>query len=386
MTECYLLIFNTSTHFYKGALKPMSLVLDNINHVVNGESFLSNISLSLESGSFNVLLGRTLAGKTSLMRLIAGLDKPTSGKVILHGKDITDIAVQRRNVSMVYQQFVNYPNLTVRDNIASPLRIAKVKESEISRRVKETAALLQIEPFLDRYPLELSGGQQQRTAMARALVKDASIILFDEPLVNLDYKLREELRTELRELFQERNAIAVYATTEPHEAMALGGITTLLHEGRVIQNGPATQIYRHPKSMEAATLYSEPAINLIKGRLTNKEVSFENNARFSIDEELAGLPPGEYVFGVLPVHIGLAPNHDDDIELSMTMELAEISGSETYMHVHNEHFELIAQMSGVHEYHTEVPIKVYLPTHKLYVFDLQGNTVQVPSSLRKGAA
>jgi glycerol transport system ATP-binding protein len=363
----------------------MSLVLDNISHEVNGESFLSNINLTLESGSFNVLLGRTLAGKTTLMRLIAGLDKPTKGEVVLHGKDMTDIRVQDRNISMVYQQFVNYPNMTVRENIASPLRVAKVKESEITKRVNETAAILQIEPFLDRYPLELSGGQQQRTSMARALVKDASIILFDEPLVNLDYKLREELRTELRGLFKERNAIAIYATTEPHEAMALGGNTTLLHEGRVIQSGAATHIYRHPETMEAATLYSEPAINLIKGRLTNNEVLLENNVHFSIGKELNGLPKGEYMFGVLPSHIGLAPNSDDDLELSMTVELAEISGSETYMHVHNDHFALIVQLSGVHEYHTEAPVKVYLPTHKLFVFDLNGKTIQVPTSINNGA-
>jgi glycerol transport system ATP-binding protein len=364
----------------------MSLVLDNISHTVHGESFLNNINLTLESGSFNVLLGRTLAGKTTLMRLIAGLDKPTKGKIMLHGNDLSGVKVQERNVSMVYQQFVNYPNLTVRDNIASPLRVAKVSESEIAKRVKETAAILQIEQFLDRYPLELSGGQQQRTSMARALVKDASIILFDEPLVNLDYKLREELRAELRGLFKERNAIAIYATTEPHEAMALGGNTTLLHEGRVIQSGAATHIYRHPETMEAAELYSEPAINLIEGCLTDKEVSLKGAAHFSIGKELEGLPKGNYMFGVLPSHIGLAPNNDDDLELSMTVELAEISGSETYMHVHNELFSLIVQLNGVHEYHTDVPIKVYLPTHKLFVFDLHGKTIQVPSSLHTGAA
>lgn len=364
----------------------MSLVLDNICHTVNGESFLTNINLTLESGSFNVLLGRTLAGKTTLMRLIAGLDKPTSGKITLNGNDLSQVKVQERNVSMVYQQFVNYPNLTVRDNIASPLRIAKVSESEIAKRVQETAAILQIEQFLDRYPLELSGGQQQRTSMARALVKDASIILFDEPLVNLDYKLREELRAELRGLFKERNAIAIYATTEPHEAMALGGNTTLLHEGRVIQSGAATHIYRHPETMEAAELYSEPAINLIEGRITDNEVSLKGAAHFSIGKELEDLPKGHYVFGVLPSHIGLAPNDDDDLELSMTVELAEISGSETYIHVHNNQFSLIVQLNGVHEYHTEVPIKVYLPTHKLFVFDLHGKTIQVPSSLLKGVA
>jgi glycerol transport system ATP-binding protein len=357
----------------------MSLILKDLDYVVDGETYLSNINLKLEPGSFNVLLGRTLAGKTSLMRLMAGLDKPTSGSIYMDGQNVTNIAVQQRNISMVYQQFINYPNLTVRENIASPLIIAKTKASEITKRVNETAAILQIEPFLDKYPLELSGGQQQRCSMARALVKDASIILFDEPLVNLDYKLREELRAELRDLFKERNAIAVYATTEPNEAMALGGVTTLLHEGKIIQNGLATQVYRNPKNIEAAKLFSEPAINLIPGRLSNNEVTFDESVHFPLDHDLRQLKPGNYMFGVLPSHIGLVPNHDDDLELSMQMQLAEISGSETYMHVVNEHFNLIIQLSGVINYHIGDPIKVYLPTHKLFVFDHAGNTVQTPS-------
>lgn len=357
----------------------MSLVLENVDRVVDGETHLDNVNITLEPGSFNVLLGRTLAGKTSLMRVMAGLDKPNKGKIVMDGVDVTGVAVQKRNISMVYQQFINYPNLRVRDNIASPLRLAKMKESEIARRVKETAAMLQIEPFLDRYPLELSGGQQQRTAMARALVKDAGVILFDEPLVNLDYKLREELRAELRELFKERHAIAVYATTEPNEAMALGGTTTLLHQGRIIQSGPATQVYRQPASVAAARLYSEPPINLIRGRLGRSEVTFDESVHFPLDRDLSQIPPGEYLFGVLPSHLGLVPKHDDDLELSMRVELAEISGSETFMHVFNAHFQLIIQLSGVHAYHTDVPVKVYIPTHKLFVFDLDGNTIQAPS-------
>ena len=163
------------------------------------------------------------------MRVIAGLDKVTSGKVSLDGEDVTGLSVQKRNISMVYQQFINYPNLTVYDNIASPLKLSGTSAAEIKKRVNETANMLHIESFLKRYPLELSGGQQQRTAMARALVKDAQIILFDEPLVNLDYKLREELRQELRELFKARNSIAIYATTEANEALALGGTTSLMH-------------------------------------------------------------------------------------------------------------------------------------------------------------
>ncbi|TKJ12354.1 ABC transporter ATP-binding protein, partial [Halomonas sp. 15WGF] len=216
----------------------MSLHLQNIDHVVGGQTHISEVNLELEPGSFNVLLGRTLAGKTTLMRLMAGLEQPTRGRIFMDGKDVTGVSVRKRNVSMVYQQFINYPSLTVRDNIASPLKLAKTPQQEIDRRVGSIAEMLHIEHLLDRYPQELSGGQQQRTAMGRALVKDADLILFDEPLVNLDYKLREELRDELRELFKARNCIAVYATTEPNEALALGGNTAVLHEGRLLQYGP----------------------------------------------------------------------------------------------------------------------------------------------------
>lgn len=357
----------------------MSLVLKNVSHEVGGEKYLDNVNLTLESGSFNVLLGRTLAGKTTLMRLMAGLEKPTSGQIFMNGHDVTGVAVQKRNVSMVYQQFINYPNLTVRENIASPLRLSKVTETEINRRVKETADMLQISQYLDRLPLELSGGQQQRTSMARALVKDASLILFDEPLVNLDYKLREELRSELRVLFEERKSIAVYATTEANEAMALGGVTTLVHEGRILQSGAVNQVYRGPKNIEAAKLFCEPPINLIEGQITHDEVSFFDSVHFPLDEKLKDLPKRKFIFGVKPSHIGLVPKNDDDLELPMKVELAEISGSETYLHVYNGQFSLILQLSGVLNYAIETPVNVYLPIHKLFVFDLNGLTIKVPT-------
>jgi len=359
----------------------MSLTLQGVSRVVDGQCHIDNANLSLEPGSFNVLLGRTLAGKTSLMRLMAGLDKPSSGKVLMNGVDVTGISVQQRNVSMVYQQFINYPNWTVFENIASPLRLAKIPESQIVQRVQETAEMLHIESFLQRKPLELSGGQQQRTAMARALVKDASLILFDEPLVNLDYKLREELRQEIRQLLKARNSIAVYATTEPNEALALGGVTTLLHEGRVIQHGPASEVYRYPVNIAAAELFSEPPINLIRGFISETEVTFDSTVHFPLNQDIRGIAPGEYFFGVRPSHIGLVPHNDDDLEVSVTVELAEISGSETFMHVKNDHFNLVLQLSGVHEYPTDSTIKVYLPTHKLFVFSLEGEMLQAPGRL-----
>src|SRR5262249_37657560 len=168
-----------------------------------GVRYLHDISLTLERGTLNVLLGPTLAGKTSLMRLLAGLDKPDSGRVLVDNADVTGRDVRQRSVAMVYQQFINYPSLSVYENIASPLRVQGRPRKEIEQRVREASRLLKLDPYLDRTPLQLSGGQQQRTAIARALVKGADLVLLDEPLANLDYKLREELRAELPRIFEE---------------------------------------------------------------------------------------------------------------------------------------------------------------------------------------
>ena len=179
------------------------LELDKVSKHVGASLHINDVSLKLEKGSLNVLLGPTLSGKTSLMRLMAGLDRPTSGRVLVDGKSVTGLSVRKRNVAMVYQQFINYPAMTVYDNIASPLRLQGVSKSDIDSKVHEAAELLKLTEFLDRTPLNLSGGQQQRTALARALVKGAELVLLDEPLANLDYKLREELRVELPRLFAE---------------------------------------------------------------------------------------------------------------------------------------------------------------------------------------
>ncbi len=356
----------------------MSLTLDRVSKVVDGQTHIDAVNLSFEPGSFNVLVGRTLSGKTSLMRLMAGLDQPSSGRILMHGRDVTGVPVRKRNVSMVYQQFINYPTLSVFENIASPLRQNGTGREEIERRVRETAQMLRIEGLLKRYPLELSGGQQQRTAMARALVKDAELVLFDEPLVNLDYKLREELRQEMRELFKARRSIAVYATTEPTEALALGGTVTLLHQGRVVQSGPTAEVYHRPSQVLAAELFSEPPINLLSGRIAANEVSVQDALHFPLNADLRNLAEGNYRFGVRPSHIGLVPSNDDDLEVSGVVELAEISGSETFLHLRNEQFGLVLHLQGVHDYDVDAPIHVYIPTHKLFVFDAADQLVRAP--------
>lgn len=357
----------------------MSLILENIDHVVNGATHIEGIDLELAPGSFNVLLGRTLAGKTTLMRLMAGLEPPTRGRILMNGEDVTGVSVRRRNVSMVYQQFINYPSLTVFDNIASPLKLARVPREEIRQRVHDTATMLHIEHLLDRYPQELSGGQQQRTAMGRALVKDADLILFDEPLVNLDYKLREEFREELRELFRTRNCIAVYATTEPNEALALGGHTAVLHEGRLLQYGPTEDVYHRPKDILTAEMFSEPPINVVPAMVSGSEVTFDRDVHFPLNDDLKALPPGQYQFGVRASHIGLRPQCNDDLEIEVQVDIAEISGSETFLHVRNDLFHLVLHLPGIHEFAVDETIKVYFPTHKIYAFDRGGSVVHIPS-------
>ena len=211
----------------------MQLTLEGINKKVGPQTWLYDMSIAPRSGAVTVLLGATQAGKTSLMRVMAGLDVPSAGRVLVDGKNVVGIPVRQRNVAMVYQQFINYPSLNVYSNIASPLKLRG--EKNIDQRVRELAEKLHIEMFLERLPAELSGGQQQRVALARALAKGAPLMLLDEPLVNLDYKLREELRDELSALFAAGDSTVIYATTEPGEALLLGGYTAVLDAGELLQ-------------------------------------------------------------------------------------------------------------------------------------------------------
>jgi glycerol transport system ATP-binding protein len=273
----------------------MTLELDGVTKVVAGRTHIHPTHLTLERGTMNVLLGPTLSGKTTLMRLMAGLDVPNAGRVRWNGTDVTGMRVQDRKVAMVYQQFINYPSMSVYDNIASPLRLMGKSEAEVDRAVRKTSDMMKLTPLLSRKPLELSGGQQQRCALARALVKEAGLVLLDEPLANLDYKLREELRAEIPKIFEESGAIFVYATTEPEEALLLGGHTATLWEGRVTQFGPTPQVYRRPADATTARVFSDPPMNFVPCVKRGHRVSFGDHAKAPADGPFAALPDGRYV-------------------------------------------------------------------------------------------
>ena len=351
----------------------MQLSLEQLAQQVGPVPYLYPLDLTLVPRAVTVLLGATQAGKTSLMRLMAGLDTPSSGTVRVDGVDVTGVPVRQRNVAMVYQQFINYPSMTVFDNIASPLRLRKAKD--IDARVNELAARLHIEPFLQRLPSALSGGQQQRVALARALAKNAPLMLLDEPLVNLDYKLREGLRDELTQLFAAGDSTVVYATTEPTEALLLGGHTAVLDAGELLQYGPTAEVFHRPKSIRVARAFSDPPMNLVAARADASGITLPSGAVLVLD----GLPAG-------PVTVGVRANalrvqaRPGDVALRGKVELAEISGSDTFVHVDTAEGELVAQLTGVHDFSLGEGITLHVHPAQVHVFDASGALQHAPAT------
>ncbi|MDR7096871.1 ABC transporter ATP-binding protein [Hydrogenophaga laconesensis] len=352
----------------------MQLSLEHVSKTVGPSTHLYPLSLDLAPGAVTVLLGATQAGKTSLMRVMAGLDTVTAGRVLVDGADVTRVPVRQRNVAMVYQQFVNYPSMTVAQNIASPMRLRG--ERDVEQRVRELAGRLHIEAFLDRLPAELSGGQQQRVALARALGKHAPLMLFDEPLVNLDYKLREELREELTQLFATSDATVVYATTEPGEALLLGGYTAVMDAGELLQYGPTAEVFHAPCSIRVARAFSDPPMNLMSAQTVAGGVRVQDDQVWPL-----GLPPdapARLILGVRAGGLRIDPR-PGDMAVPGRVELAEIAGSDTFVHVHTGLGELVAQLTGVHDCPLGDPITLHLQPESLFVFDADGPLVRAPA-------
>jgi len=358
----------------------MELMLKGIEQRVGAQTHLYALDLALVPRAVTVLLGATQAGKTTLMRLMAGLDKPSAGRVLADGKDVTGMPVRQRNVSMVYQQFINYPSMTVADNIASPLRLRGAHTpAAIDARVAELAAKLHIEPFLKRLPAELSGGQQQRVALARALAKQAPLMLLDEPLVNLDYKLREELREELSDLFASGESTVVYATTEPTEALLLGGYTAVMDAGELLQYGPTAEVFHRPRSMRVARAFSDPPMNLVEAQAAADGIALPSGLKLALQ-----LPADRRTTGFQALTLGIRASalrvlpRDGDLSLPGAVELAEISGSDTFLHASTAIGELVAQLPGVHVFTLGTPVTLHLDPAQVYVFDARGDLVLAP--------
>ena len=338
-----------------------------------GEAVLHPVTLELQPGLPNVLLGPTGAGKTTLLRLLAGLDRPSAGRLFAEGREVTGQPVRRRNVAMVYQQFINYPTLSVFENIASPLRVAGLKRAEIEARVREAARLLRLEPYLARRPLELSGGQQQRTAIARALVKRAPLVLMDEPLANLDYKLREELREELPKLFAETGSVFVYATTEPAEALLLGGFVATLSEGRVTQFGRAGEVFRRPGDLATARVFSDPPLNEAPARAEGGRLVLGTGSSMPAP---AGVADGACTIGIRAHQVSLEPL-PGAVPLPAVVRVAEVTGSETYVHCSFGGMDWVVLTPGVQRPEPGQEVTLWLDPQRCLVFGADGRLAAV---------
>ena len=228
---------------------------------------VKDITLTFPDGMFTALLGPSGSGKSTLLYLIAGIYKPTSGKILFDGRDVTRLRPNERNVGLVFQNYALYPHMKVFDNIAFPLRLRRVPEAEIRRSVREVASLLAIDHLLDRYPAQLSGGQQQRVALARALVKKPAVLLLDEPLSNLDALLRIKIRSELKRLQKDLGITAIYVTHDQSEALAMADKIVVINEGVVQQEGSPEEVYRRPRNVFVATFIGNPPANVFPARL-----------------------------------------------------------------------------------------------------------------------
>ncbi|HUL64340.1 MAG TPA: ABC transporter ATP-binding protein [Burkholderiaceae bacterium] len=359
----------------------MSLALRNVSLRIDAATHIYETSVELAPRGFNILLGTTLAGKTTLLRLMAGLLKPTRGAILFNGKDVTQVPVRERRVAMVYQQFINYGHLSVFENIASPLHVAGVRAAEITTRVARIAEILRLSALLDRKPAELSGGQQQRTALARALVKDADLVLLDEPLANLDYKLREDLRDELPRLFADRECTVVYATTEPAEAMLLSGHTATLFEGRVTQLGPTEAVYRQPIDLTTARVFSDPPINTAQVIKSGASVRLGDSVQWPAEGPLASLPDGPYTLGLRPHHVQPVNggNLPDGVTIEGRVSIAELSGSESVIHFDLLGQTWVSQSHGVRGFKVGTVAPFRLDVRRSLYFTAAGRRVRAAS-------
>ena len=354
----------------------MSLALDNLTFKPTKEYHLNNVSLHFEPGKMYTILGRTLSGKTTLLKTIAGLLTPDSGSISFEGNDFLSIPVWNRNIAMVYQQFINYPHLNVQENIEFPLKQRKMNSSLIDKEVSQAIRQVGLLGFESRKIQELSGGQQQRVALARSLAKKAKILLLDEPLVNLDYKLREGLREEFKKLFSGEEAsqsILIYASTDPLEAMQLNGDTIVIDEGQILQSGSAKEVFENPSSAKVAEITNDPAMNINEGLIKDNKLILNQDIIFPLPNHLKSIHQGKYLIGIRATDLYL-----DNQGFNFDVDISEISGSETFLHLHNQDIKCVATIEEVKTYEVNDRVKINFDLSKIYLFKESGELLHSP--------
>ena len=353
----------------------MNLIAENLNYKPDDQFHLNEVSFNFKKGNIYTILGRTLSGKTTLLKTIAGLLTPDSGSMKFEDRDFLKVPVWERNIAMVYQQFINYPHLNVYENVAFPLKQRKIDNHKINDVVLKSLKSVGLEGYENRKIQELSGGQQQRVSLARSLVKNAKILLLDEPLVNLDYKLREQLREEFKNIFSQglsEESIVIFSTTDPREAMELNGEVIAIDEGKVLQVGPAKEIFENPKTLKVAEISNDPPMNILNANIESNKIKFEG-IEIDAPNHLSNLKDKNFNLGIRASDILLS-----DSGFEFEVELAEISGSETLLHLKRGDVKIITSIEEVMNFNINDKVKINFDTKKVYAFNESGILASSP--------
>ncbi len=302
-----------------------NVTITNVRKAFGSTEVLHGVSVDIEDGEFVILVGPSGCGKSTLLRMIAGLENINSGDIAIGGRVVNNVAPKERDIAMVFQNYALYPHMTVRDNMAFSLLMAKAPQAVIDQNVNRAAQILGLSDLLHRYPRQLSGGQRQRVAMGRAIVRDPQVFLFDEPLSNLDAKLRVQMRAEIKELHQRLSTTIVYVTHDQIEAMTMADKIVVMNGGNVEQIGAPLELYDRPANLFVAGFIGSPAMNFIRGRVSGGVFSAEDGV--AIPVPLRGVD-GPVVYGIRPEHFLLRDDASTD-GLAAVVQVVEPTGSET---------------------------------------------------------
>ncbi|MEM1047385.1 MAG: sn-glycerol-3-phosphate ABC transporter ATP-binding protein UgpC [Pseudomonadota bacterium] len=342
------------------------VTLEGVNKHYGTEQALKDVTLAIADGEFAVFVGPSGCGKSTLLRSVAGLEGITSGRISIDGRDVTQVAPSDRGVSMVFQSYALYPHMSVRENMEFGLKVNKFAADDRKRRIEEAARILQLEDYLDRKPGQLSGGQRQRVAIGRAIVKKPKVFLFDEPLSNLDAKLRIQMRVELEALHRDLGATMIYVTHDQVEAMTMADKIVVLNEGRVEQVGPPMELYHRPHSEFVAGFIGAPSMNFLDVTPTADGVRYGEAALTPAPQ--SGTPAR---LGIRPEHIGLAEPGNG--ALSVTVRVRETLGSESYLHTTTPAGDaLVVRTDGESDRRPGEVIGLNFPQDRVHLFGADG--------------
>ena len=361
------------------------LALQHVEKTFGRTRVLHDVSLEAGDGEFVVLLGPSGCGKSTLLRIIAGLEPQTRGSVHIGGRCVDDVSPPDRDIAMVFQHYALYPHLTVRENLAFGLKMRREPKPVIEERIAETAALLEIHDLLDRKPKELSGGQQQRVAMGRAIVRKPALFLFDEPLSNLDARLRASMRVELKKLHRRLGTTMIYVTHDQAEAMTLGHSIAVMNHGRIQQVGRPDQIYQEPGNPFVAGFIGNPPMNLFEGsyRLKQRELEFragDLTIRVPFQaRDLEVADSGTATLGIRPEDVTFDPPGSSHVTIAGTIDLIEYLGGDAVVYLIVKGQPLVARTSPILQPRAGDSVSTHWPMDKLHLF-INEHRVPLPSS------